>query len=88
LYVPASAVDVARRLCTDHQIAVAEVVSYHSIGDQLRFTTVYRAPAESRRPAVRPTGSRRLEAPRLKTATPSRSGKRTARKSPRPSRRK
>lgn len=49
LYVPASSVDVARRLCTDHAISVAEVVSYHTVGDQLRFTTVYRAPAETRR---------------------------------------
>ena len=48
LYVPATSVDVARRLCTDHQIPVAEVVSYHTIGDQLRFTTVYRAPVETR----------------------------------------
>ena len=48
LYVPATSVDVARRLCTDHQIPVAEVVSYHAIGDQLRFTTVYRAPVEAR----------------------------------------
>jgi hypothetical protein len=88
LYVPASAVDVARRLCTDHQIAVAEVVSYHSIGDQLRFTTVYRAPAEPRRATVRATASRRLEAARPKTATQARGAKRPARKPARTSRRK
>ena len=89
LYVPASAVDVARRLCSDHQIAVAEVVSYHSIGDQLRFTTVYRAPAEPRRATVRTTAPRRLDAPRPKTATHVRSAKRAAARKPaRPSRRK
>lgn len=48
LYVPAGSVDVARRLCTEHQISVAEIWSYHAIGDQLRFTMVYRAPAPSR----------------------------------------
>jgi hypothetical protein len=48
LYVPATSVDVARRFCSDNQIPVAEVVSYHTIGDQLRFTTVYRAPADTR----------------------------------------
>ncbi len=45
LYVPAGAVDMARRLCADNQIAVSEIWSYHSIGEQTRFTTVYRAPA-------------------------------------------
>lgn len=59
LYVPAASVDVARRLCTDHQIPVAEVVTYHTIGDQLRFTTVYRAPAETRAGSSRPAGARR-----------------------------
>jgi len=45
LYVPAGSVEVARRLCTGHNIAVAEIWSYHSIGDQVRFTPVYRVPA-------------------------------------------
>ena len=48
LYVPAASVDVARRFCTDNQIPVGELVSYQTIGDQLRFTTVYRAPAAAR----------------------------------------
>jgi hypothetical protein len=40
LYVPASAIDTTRRLCTDLGISVAEIWAYHSIGDQLRFTLV------------------------------------------------
>jgi hypothetical protein len=40
LYVPASAIDSTRRLCTDLGIPVAEIWAYHSIGDQLRFTLV------------------------------------------------
>ena len=59
LYVPAASVDVARRLCADHQIPVAEVVTYHTIGDQLRFTTVYRAPVETRVGSSRAARTRR-----------------------------
>jgi hypothetical protein len=49
LYVPSSMIDVARRLCQDLQIPVAEVWTYHPVGDQIRFTLVQRlspAPAE------------------------------------------
>ncbi len=34
LYVPATMVDVARRLCEDNQIHVNEIWSYHAVGDQ------------------------------------------------------
>ncbi len=43
LYVPAAMVDVARRFCSDLQIAVTEVWAYHTLGDQIRFTPVQRA---------------------------------------------
>lgn len=42
LYVPGGMVDVARRLCEDNQIYVAEIWSYHAVGDQVRFTLVFR----------------------------------------------
>ena len=42
LYVPAGMVDVARRLTEDNQIHVAEIWSYHVIGDEPRFTLVHR----------------------------------------------
>jgi len=42
LYVPAAAVDIARRLCAENQVTVAEVWSYHTIADQTRFTLVHR----------------------------------------------
>ena len=101
LYVPAASVEVARRLCTGNQISVAEVVSYHTIGDQLRFTTVYRAPADtrgprlSRAPAARnPRRTRRVakparrRAPRVKGARRPGSAKKTARKTSRATKRK
>jgi hypothetical protein len=40
LYVPAATVDMAKRLCAENQVTVAEIWSYHTIGDQTRFTLV------------------------------------------------
>ena len=58
LYVPASCVEIARRLATENHVHVSELWSYHTIGDQTRFTLVHRAPAapEPRRSAE-PRGS-------------------------------
>jgi len=63
LYVPSGAVGPARRLCTAHNIPVAEIWSYHLVGDQMRFTMVYKAPAPTR-PARRPAA----ETPAARTA--------------------
>ena len=43
LYVPASMVEVARRLCEDNQIHVNEIWSFHMVGDEVRFTLVQRS---------------------------------------------
>ena len=43
LYVPASTVEITRRLMTENQVQVAELWSYHTVGDQTRFTLVERA---------------------------------------------
>jgi hypothetical protein len=45
LYVPASSVDSARRLCADLQIPADELWAYHAVGDQLRFALVQRSEA-------------------------------------------
>ncbi len=80
LYVPGGMVDVARRLCEDNHIYVAEIWSYHTVGDQVRFTLVHRnreAPPVLPRPrppvpTARGTGARpsggRATAARRKTA--------------------
>jgi hypothetical protein len=52
LYVPAQMLDVARRLCTDSNIPVAEIHTYHWIGDEMRFLPVYKAPADGRAAAA------------------------------------
>jgi hypothetical protein len=42
LYVPSGMVEVARRLTEDNQIHVAEIWSYHVVGEEPRFTLVHR----------------------------------------------
>ena len=71
LYVPAGSVDIARRLASENHVNVAEIWSFHTIGDQTRFTMVYRAPTpEPRRaPAVKPVRPA-AAAPRATGASP------------------
>jgi hypothetical protein len=42
LYIPASYVDVARRLCQDLQITLPEIWTYQAIGEQIRFAMIQR----------------------------------------------
>ena len=44
LYVPPTSVDTARRLCAEYSIPVAEVWTFHTTFDQVRFTMIYRSP--------------------------------------------
>ena len=53
LYVPPNAIDTARRLCAEHQIVAAEIWTYHTSVDQVRFTMVDRSP-DAVSPAARP----------------------------------
>lgn len=80
LYVPAGSVDIAKRLATENGVNVAEIWSFHTIGDQTRFTLVHRAPAvQPRRPAAaaRPAGTAKST---RAAATPRRDGKGPVRK--------
>ena len=54
LYVPAGCVDIARRLASENQVNIAELWSFHTIGDQTRFTLVHRAAVPEVKPAARP----------------------------------
>jgi len=65
LYVPAGSVDIARRLAAENHVNVAEIWSYHTIGDQTRFTPVYRAPAADMRRAAAENRRAATEARRL-----------------------
>jgi hypothetical protein len=90
LYVPGGMVDVARRLCEDNHIYVAEIWSYHTVGDQVRFTLVHRnreappvqprirTPAPPRTPpAVRASAAPRTRQP-PRTAAPRKKTARSA----------
>jgi hypothetical protein len=79
LYVPAGMVEVARRLCEDNHIQVNEIWSYHSIGDQVRFTLVHRSREVVA--AKRPTVAAAAPAPK---PAPARSPKKPARTAPPP----
>jgi len=59
LYVPAGCVDIARRLAAENSVNVAEIWSFHTIGDQTRFTLVHRAPVPEPRRAAQPRPSAR-----------------------------
>jgi hypothetical protein len=61
LYVPPVCVDAAKRLCAEYQIVVAELWTYTTTYDQVRFTMVHRSPDA---PVVRVT--ERAAAPKSK----------------------
>jgi len=62
LYVPSNMVDVARRLCEDNQVVANEVWSFHTVGDEVRFTLVHRV-REAPAPVARPRATARPAAP-------------------------
>lgn len=75
LYVPAGSVDIARRLAAENQVNVAEIWSYHTIGDQTRFTLVHRAPVGIPRPPTKHTVAKKRSAPEARRKPGSRSSR-------------
>ncbi len=75
LYVPTGSVDAAKRLCAEHGIPVAEICTYHELGGQMRFNTVYKAPAPPARSVSRRPAKGTAKAPRRRTVTGSRQAK-------------
>lgn len=83
LYVPAGCVDIARRLAAENNVNVAELWSFHTIGDQTRFTLVHRTtPAEARKAA--PAKSAKAEREAKKAASPAPAKKPAAKRVARP----
>ena len=73
LYVPPASLDTARRLCTEHQIELGELWTFHVAMDQVRFTMIHRsaeipapkaapAPSPAKRPA-KPVAKAKAKAP-------------------------
>jgi hypothetical protein len=67
LYVPAGSVEIARRLASENQVNVAEIWSYHTLGDQTRFTLMHRTAPEVKRTS---SEAHRAPAAAPRTATP------------------
>jgi hypothetical protein len=84
LYVPGTMIDVARRLCEDNHIRVSEIWSYHTVGDQVRFTLVQRnreaTPATPRSHTPKAGGGPAARKKPVKTARPSKASKSGPRK--------
>lgn len=66
LYVPPNALDTVKRLCAEHQVEVAEIWTYHTAVDQVRFTIVHRAPDQ---PAPAKVRAQKAETPAPVRAT-------------------
>jgi hypothetical protein len=79
LYVPSGMVDVARRLCEDNQVRVSEIWSYHTVGDEIRFTLVHRSrempPPPKPRPAARTAPAVRRKPPAAVAKKPAKRAK-------------
>jgi hypothetical protein len=82
LYIPASSIDTAKRLCAALQITVAEIWAYNPLGDQMRFTLVQRSAARSSdgkgRAAATPRAASPAKAPRPAASSRARSGRPSA----------
>ncbi len=97
LYVPASAIDVARRMATDYQVSLTELWSYDNVGDQVRFTLIQRAsePSMTMASRVQPIVAKSVRvpagrapvaaAPRPRAARRAEPPARTAKARPKPS---
>ncbi len=75
LYVPPNSLDTVRRLCAEHHVAVAEIWTYHTAIDQVRFTMVHRAPEAAvtkprpvAKPESRPAKTEKVPAAKADTA--------------------
>ncbi len=53
LYVPVGESEAARRLCAEHKIKLAELWTFHGLGDQLHFTLVQRMKRGARATALK-----------------------------------
>jgi hypothetical protein len=95
LYVPVGSVEIARRLAAENGVNVTEIWSYHTIGDQTRFTLVHRTATQTRsasrgpkRPAAakpapaskkRAVGAKKRPTPTPRRNAPARSARTAAR---------
>jgi hypothetical protein len=84
LYVPASMADVAKRLCSDSNIPVAEIHSYHWVGDEMRFVPVYKAPSDMRKQVQAPSAGNTGNTPASTSSSGGGSKKTASKPKPKP----
>lgn len=57
LYVPAASIDATRRLCAEFSVPAAEIWTYHTVGEEIRFALIEKAavshPPEPKTAAVK-----------------------------------
>jgi hypothetical protein len=82
LYVPAGSVDIAKRLAAENHVNVAEIWSFHTIGDQTRFTMVHKAPEAEVRRNAGPAATRTSDAAPKKAAKAAKAPAKAAAKAP------
>jgi hypothetical protein len=70
LYVPASYIDTAKRLCADLQISAAEIWAYNALGDQMRFTLMHRSASRAPEPKARTAAPRPTPAAHPRASRP------------------
>jgi hypothetical protein len=70
LYVPPNALDTVRRLCSELQIAAAEIWTYHTAVDQVRFIMVDRTEVATPRATIPAPASREPRKAAPKPAKP------------------
>lgn len=68
LYVPAGCIEIARRLAAENHVNISELWSFHTIGDQTRFTLVQKAPETRRAPEPAAPAPEKPAAPRAAAA--------------------
>ena len=82
LYVPSTVIDSTRRLCSDLAVPAAEIWTYHTVGEEIRFTLVQRAagtPAPAPKSAPLATAKKPAARPAVKAAAKPLAAKATAR---------
>jgi hypothetical protein len=79
LYVPAGSLDIARRLCEEHQVVPAEIWTFIQLGDQIRFTLAEKnastEPPKPEKPAPAPAPAARKPAKPPKPAKAAKAAK-------------
>jgi hypothetical protein len=78
LYVPAASIEATRRLCAEFSVPAAEIWTYHTVGEEIRFALIEKSAAsrapEPKAPAAKPAPAK----PAVKKVAPAATAKKAA----------